>query len=228
MKKIEITKEILEDLIFTQQKSISEISKILNISKTTINRRFRDYGYAQKFREKLPSGKYKDNYTNENMIGRRFQKLLVIKQMASENHKKMWLCKCNCGGERIAPTKGLINNTITSCGCWRMAYNDIPGKYFSGLKRGAEVRNLEFSITIEDIWNKYIEQNKNCALTNIELKFSNKSNIHTASVDRINSKIGYVLNNIRIVHKKINMLKRDMEDSEFFSWCKKVTECQKE
>lgn len=44
----------------------------------------------------------------------------------------------------------------------------------------------------------------------------------TASLDRINSSIGYTIDNVQWVHKKINMMKMDLSQEEFINYCRLV------
>ena len=48
----------------------------------------------------------------------------------------------------------------------------------------------------------------------------------TASLDRIDSKLGYTSNNIQWVHKDLNYMKSDLDQSVFIEWCRKVVEAQ--
>ena len=119
---------------------------------------------------------------------------------------------------KCANTK--INKTISRKGSENAAwtgYKDVPGKIFSRLKNGAKNRNLEVTITIEDIYTQYIKQHKQCAFTGVPLEFG-----LDASVDRINSQEGYHVWNIQIVHKTLNMMKKDMPNDLFISWCRMV------
>jgi hypothetical protein len=99
---------------------------------------------------------------------------------------------------------------------WR-GYGDVPGKIHSKLKRDAEKRNINFDLTIEDISDQYESQDKLCAFTGVPLKFG-----VDASVDRIDSQQGYNVNNIQIVHKDLNMMKKDLPNEVFIAWCKLV------
>ena len=99
---------------------------------------------------------------------------------------------------------------------WK-GFGCVPGKVFSKLKRDAERRNLAFEITIEDIHNLYNKQKECCAFTGFPLVFG-----EDASVDRIDSSKGYTLDNIQIVHKALNMMKRDMDNMDFILWCRAV------
>ena len=99
---------------------------------------------------------------------------------------------------------------------WK-GYKDVPGKVFSRLNRDARTRNLDVSITIEDIYTQYVKQYKCCAFSGVPLEFG-----LDASVDRIDSKEGYHVWNIQIVHKTLNMMKKDLPNDLFIAWCKSV------
>jgi len=105
---------------------------------------------------------------------------------------------------------------------WR-GYGEVPGKVHSKLKRDAEKRNIPFNLTIEEINFQYVNQYKVCAFTGVPLKFG-----VDASVDRINSQEGYYFGNIQIVHKALNMMKKDMTNESFIAWCKLVANHGKE
>lgn len=103
-------------------------------------------------------------------------------------------------------------------------YYDIPSKYFKKLKYGAKKRGLLFEITMEDIWNQYLKQNKKCMLTGQLIQFSGNLNLkNKASVDRIDSSKGYTKDNIQILDKDINIMKLKFNQQYFISLCNKVT-----
>lgn len=80
-----------------------------------------------------------------NLVGQKFGKLLVIKEIPYEERieKKhaTWLCKCDCGNEIIATGYHLKRGDISSCGCIRQL--DITGKKYGKLT--AVSRDNEFS-----------------------------------------------------------------------------------
>lgn len=50
--------------------------------------------------------------------GKRFGKLLVIKDVGVNNRGTyMWLCKCDCGKEKVVKGATLVEGTTKSCGC---------------------------------------------------------------------------------------------------------------
>ena len=53
------------------------------------------------------------------LTGKRFNKLLVIKETGQRNkhRKKLWLCQCDCGNQIIVPTTYLTSGHTSSCGC---------------------------------------------------------------------------------------------------------------
>jgi len=125
-----------------------------------------------------------------------------------------------CPSCRTSKNNKSINRNVAKSKnpSWK-GFNEIPGKVFSKLKLGAIQRDLSFDITIEDIWNQYYKQEKVCAYTGINLVWG-----LDASIDRIDSNLGYTIDNIQIVHKAINMLKRDMPHEAFISWCTLVAD----
>lgn len=100
----------------------------------------------------------------------------------------------------------------------------IPNYLFRSLKKGAFDRNFCFQINEDDIWRLYKKQKRKCALSGCDILFSKKQKENTASVDRIDSKKGYTLDNIQIVHKKINVLKMAFPEDIFISMCTKIAE----
>jgi len=64
----------------------------------------------------MPKGIYKNNRLN--IVGQTFERWNVIKFSHMDiKHRSMFLCKCNCGTERIVAGASLVNNISKSCGC---------------------------------------------------------------------------------------------------------------
>jgi hypothetical protein len=135
------------------------------------------------------------------------------------SYKKANQNKSICPSCRTSKNNKSINRNVKKNNnpTWK-GFEDIPGKVFSKLQRGAEQRSIKFELTIEDLWKQYISQNKKCAYSGLDLIWG-----INASVDRINSKLSYLKNNIHIVHKDINMLKRNMDHDIFINWCKLIS-----
>jgi hypothetical protein len=181
-------------------------------------------------------GKNKIDLTNQ-----KFGKLLVIKQSGSSKRGlAIWNCACDCGNSFTTSGYYLRTGRKKSCGCknfrkrgfknpkWS-GYEEISGSYWHAIKNGASSRNLELEITIQDIWYKFLEQDRKCALTGEEITLvssyaSSKKDgeKQTASLDRIDSKKGYVKGNVQWVHKDINKIKMDLHSDYFIDLCRKV------
>lgn len=174
-----------------------------------------------------------------NLIGLKFGKLLVIELLSSKRSgSKVWLCKCDCGNTKEVTTRHLnrkTSNTIKSCGCLSnrkgkenpcfKGFEGISQKWFKAHitrenSQTARVR-VPVNITKEYLWKLFLKQDKKCALSNINLILSNQNN--TASVDRIDSSLGYIEGNVQFVHKDINMMKRNYDQNYFINLCKLVS-----
>lgn len=95
-------------------------------------------------------------------------------------------------------------------------YNKV---YASALKRGHEC-----TVTLVYLEDLFIKQDKKCALSGIPLTFGRSSATTTASLDRIDSKVGYVEGNVQWLHKDINMMKQRIDNCLFVQYCKLVAQ----
>ena len=70
--------------------------------------------------------------TFESLIGKRYEKLVVVEQVEStQKGQRRWLCKCDCGGTCITTTGNLNSGHTTNCGCKKSP--DLTGKVFGKL-----------------------------------------------------------------------------------------------
>ena len=180
-----------------------------------------------------------------NLVGQKFGKLTVIEKTSStRGGSVLWKCLCDCGSEYQATTRHLNrkNNTVTSCGCnqfrsgknhaqWA-GYEGISGGWWaSHVKHSANCKTrqaIDLSLTMKEAWELYLAQDRKCALTNLDLIIDKDSGKNTASLDRIDNTKGYNVNNVRWVHKDINMMKRIYSDEYFIKLCQKVVEHNKD
>ena len=52
------------------------------------------------------------------LVGRRFERLVVIARVESDRHgNARWLCLCDCGGKSTPSTSNLMGGSAKSCGC---------------------------------------------------------------------------------------------------------------
>ncbi len=183
----------------------------------------------------------------EDISGKRFGKLLVTTPFDKKNRTWRWTCICDCGNKTIAYVSKLKNGCKTSCGCGKYenikpkygkehhgwtGYEEIYGSYWKQLQASAKERNIKFQLTIEYAWNLFLEQNRKCALSGIELKFPKQQREKSKfknkpSLDRIDSSKGYIKGNVQWVDTRINYMKLDHDQSEFLELCKLITEHRK-
>lgn len=110
-----------------------------------------------------------------------------------------WQCK-NC----IGKSKGFSNNR--SVGDKQRYYNRF---YKSAIRRG-----INWDLNVETMFEKF---NGYCALTNWEISIHYSQS--TASLDRIDSNLGYTLDNIQWVHTMVNMSKNKYKQEDFVKMC---------
>ncbi len=66
------------------------------------------------------------------ITGMRSGKLVAVKRVGTDKHKNaLWLCRCDCGNEKITTCNNIRRKNLLSCGC--MSWNDIAGKRFGRL-----------------------------------------------------------------------------------------------
>lgn len=96
----------------------------------------------------------------------------------------------------------------------------------------AKRRFLVFTITIEDVKALWEKQRGICALSGIELVFGENSYAKrhggsTASLDRIDSRYGYTPDNIQIIHKGLQDIKKHYPQSYIVNWACLIADCKR-
>lgn len=176
----------------------------------------------------------------KDLTGLKLRKLLVIKQIGrTRNGGIIWECLCDCSKVVSYSSDHLSrkNKPVSSCGCKQRSMKGSNHPQWTGCghisgswwrdhiihsANGSKGRKpLSLSITIEDAWALFLSQNQKCALTGLDLVIKNGS-LGTASLDRIDSSIGYDLGNVQWVHKHINIMKNKYTEDHFIEMCKLV------
>lgn len=55
----------------------------------------------------------------EDLLGQRFERLLVVAAAPNKGEVTRWLCRCDCGSEKIITSRALKTGNTKSCGCLR-------------------------------------------------------------------------------------------------------------
>jgi hypothetical protein len=218
-----LTKEFLEYHYLEKRKSINQIAKEFNISShNSIDQYIKKYGlYRSSLKDSsniLTKEFLEEHYVKQNLslkdvaIKAGFKRKSIVKKALEKHgipereHTKSEKFKLAIEKNRIHP--------------------HIPSRYFQSLVYGADRRNIIFEISINDIWNQFEKQNHKCALSGLELKFptfGEKATEQTASLDRINSDLGYTKDNIQWLHKDVNKMKWELSQDRFLELCRIIT-----
>lgn len=178
------------------------------------------------------------------LTGKTFGYWHVMGRALHNDHsgKPLWVCECElCHKEYNVAGKALRGGHSSSCrDCrntyrfsgeshphWK-GYKDIPHAFWNSIITSARQRNIDFDISIQDAWKLLERQDFKCALTGLDISIkhiqSRRKQECTASLDRIDSSQGYLPNNVQWVHKTINRMKWDLNQSDFISFCSLVAE----
>lgn len=201
--------------------SMRQIAVQLDVSEETVRRSLQKAGVAIR-----KTGRHDD------LTGKQFGNYIVVCRVASttENMPR-WKCSCGCGNTREVNSNALKSERAQSCGacqfhCLHKDFHELPGAYWTSIKGHAKRRGISFVLTMEEAWTKFEAQQRCCALTGVSLCFAKNwrkaGADQTASLDRVDSNVGYTLANVQWVHKEINYMKNTMDQSEFISRCKSV------
>ena len=112
----------------------------------------------------------------KNLTGERFCRLVVVKPIKLQNRKTAWLCKCDCGNEKIVFGYNLVKGATRSCGCYNSdaLHNrmiDMTGQHFGKLT----VISCAGKETYKDgrafyKWNCVCECGNNCVADGLSLR----------------------------------------------------------
>jgi hypothetical protein len=199
-------------------KSITDIAKEKGYRHCVIQRYCNqngiDYGKKKPISKSLDGNRY-DNYT------------ILSLNKTFDAGEKVWNAQCDCG-KIFSIRTSRINNT-PSCGCsdsetnpkFVKEFKDMPNWFIQKFADGAKDRKIEYNISNEILWDVYIQQDMKCVYTGVKLFMPTQKTQFTynASIDRIDSKIGYISGNVQWVHKKINMMKGVLSDQDFIDFC---------
>jgi uncharacterized protein YacL (UPF0231 family) len=144
----------------------------------------------------------------------------------SSAHGKLWRSINKEKVTKSAKTNYLKNKEKRIMASMDRYYNN--DKFFSVmanyLKQSAKRRNLPYDLDQVFLRELYFKQNERCALTGIEFNFikivSSYRRPFLPSIDRIDSNLGYIKNNVRLVCTIVNLALNDFGDEAFDKICR--------
>ena len=134
---------------------------------------------------------------------------LFFKHSQTADGYHSW-CKdcCRAGNDR---SRQKLNSTIE--GRARV--------FLRNAKNSAAKRGQVFALTVNDIVECWHTQWGVCAYSGRQMTLE-AGQLNTVSIERINSGVGYTLENTILVCQAINRIKSDFEFSEFYDLCRDV------
>lgn len=226
-----LTKKFLLKEYQNLGKSLREISNETGINRITIGKALNKYKIPKRTCGTRKGKKNKTIMIKKNDISNGYRYgMLVVK----ERVRGGLLCVCDCGNKKILRSSRIRLKQVKSCGCLLKTkgknhhlftgYEEISQSTFNKIREKAIDRNLSFDITINQLYDLFVSQNKLCAISGVPIKFrENYKDEQTASLDRIDSSKPYTIDNIQWVHKKVNTMKWNLKQEEFLNWCKIIS-----
>lgn len=146
------------------------------------------------------------------LIGKKFNNLIVVDFSHVSNGNSYWKCTCVCGGYTIVSACSLKNGDTKSCGCLKV-FKHKQGMtglnaLFKIYKNQAEKRGYAFELSIEEFKTITLENCFYCGLKPefispspaVYQKIKDSKTQHRSyiynGIDRINNNYGYIKNNV--------------------------------
>lgn len=176
-------------------------------------------------------------YTNR--IGHKYGRLTVVRfggrnEQSIKQRTVLWYCDCDCGTKNyLVNARNLHNNRVRSCGCLLIEQSRkagiskaLPGKLsaetrlYKKYKSNAKKRELDFNLTQKQFLDLVYMPCYYCGTdksdsTIAHRRYLDDIKIEHNGVDRINSKVGYIISNCVPCCKHCNWAKKEM-DLDFF------------
>ena len=160
---------------------------------------------------------YKDN-----MIGNRFGQFIVLSEhgKAKDGHTQ-YLCRCECGTEKIIAGNLLVTGKTKSCGCSRRT-GSVKHMIYHAVQRHTENRNLCFELTEQQVMDIVFCNCFYCGCEGSNTIRNTYEEIKWNGLDRIDSSKGYTIDNVVPCCKYCNQAKNNLTQDEFYDWIKRV------
>jgi 5-methylcytosine-specific restriction endonuclease McrA len=168
------------------------------------------------------------------LTGKRFGRLIVIKLESKNKDEAFWLCKCDCGIEKIARGGNLSSGNAKSCGClvkennWQRKRIEFGQAAFNAIyysyKRTAQNRGYEFNLTPMQFRELTQQSCFYCGQppSNIRKTRSKNGDYIYSGIDRVDNSLDYVYENCVPCCRTCNLAKHTMSQQEFSDWIQRV------
>ena len=140
-----------------------------------------------------------------------------------------WICKCDCGKIKSILRNNLVKGKSKSCGCFKeklkldfgtAAKNNVLYQYKSNAKR----RNIKFELDKKDFFNLIQQKCHYCKVEPFnEMNHHNYNGIYLYNgIDRIDSNLGYFIENCLPCCGICNRAKNKLSYEEFKTWIERL------
>lgn len=178
-------------------------------------------------------------------------RLWIVKQEFRYDNRRMLVIACpKCGLEyEIRKTNYRKERTCRACRFTaqnratfgrHQGVGDLSKSFYNYFRFTAKKRNIEWSVSIEYLWDLAVSQDMKCSLSGLEVVFPTITDAHgnsdlsqadltkvrlgsgrvnVASLDRIDSEHGYAEGNVQWVCKWMNIMKNGLDNDEFVHLC---------
>ncbi len=165
----------------------------------------------------------------KNIIGQRFGRLIAISRAGSSSSgDATWLCRCDCNKELIVSGNSLRFGNTKSCGCLRHELECLPfgeaafNAIVCGIKGRAKRKHLEWSLTDEQIRLLLTQPCYYCGAEPTQTNGASRAQCNGIflynGLDRIDSSLGYVIENIVSCCGICNRAKYTLSVTQFKDW----------
>lgn len=181
------------------------------------------------------------DYGRADLVGKKYGRLLVVKLHGISKQKQtVWECECECGNKKIVRIGTLISQHTRSCGCLKKDIMTEQCKRlfslpegeaslnlaYSRYKLGAKRRGLSWGITKKDFIKYILSECFYCGeKPNNYTQYNTYQNGTTPrnGIDRIDSNIGYELDNCVPSCSFCNYAKRSLTQPQFLLKIKQIS-----
>ena len=180
----------------------------------------------------MSSPRIKSESRNEN--GNRYLRWLVLDRAPTNARNfqaaDFWLCRCDCGVERVVRGAALRCGQSRSCGCYRdektSGRRALPHgegsfrKTLGSMKRAARVRSLAWELEDDDVRRLTKEDCHYCGVPPSNTAYANRSTGEYVynGLDRVDNNRGYLIDNVVPCCYVCNNAKRSLSLDDFRAW----------
>ena len=173
---------------------------------------------------------------HRSLVGRRYGRLVVVEKTGYYRRESghggcIYLCRCDCGGEKQTNSSLLYAGKVKSCGCLKreMGHDALPPGE-AGLrtvirqyKRNARLRNMAFTLSKEEVLSLITNECFYCGDKESNLLKPNKGSVFLYNgIDRMDSSIGYLMSNCVACCTMCNRAKRDFDQKSFIAMAVRI------